>query len=107
MKAATFLHVLEGIGRAVDPRIGAAIDAGKALAHAKSADDRAAAILAEVDNGLQLAGDLSGKDAIADPALRALIEKYVRDGFELHAYIEAHKAAAAPAAAGATGSTGE
>lgn len=108
-KASTFLHILEGIGRAVDPRIGTAIDGVKAIHDAKG-DARVAAILREVDTSLELAGDYSGKDAISDPALRALLRKYVEDGQALHAYIETHKAK--PVAGDVTGqvttgSTGE
>jgi hypothetical protein len=102
-KLGTFLHIVEGIGRVADPRIAQAIDAGKAIAHAKGAD-RVSAVMTEIDTSLDLAGDLSGKAAVSDPALRALVKKYVEDGIALHAYIESHKAqqaqpGAAPSAA--------
>lgn len=112
-KWGTFGHILEGIGRAADPRIGQAIDAGKALHSAKSSSERVTAIMQEMDASLSLAGDISGKAALSDPALAALAKKYVEDGLALHAYIEAHKAKAATASASAadlgivTGSTGE
>ncbi len=99
MSKTTILHVLDMFGHAVDPRVGAAIDAGKAIAHAGSDVDRSAAIIEAVNEGLQVAGDYSGKDALGDPALQALLDKYIRDGFELRAFIDAKKKAAAAVAA--------
>jgi hypothetical protein len=111
-KFSTLAHILEGVGRVVDPRIGQAIDAGKAIAHAKSGDERAAAVMAEIEASLALAGDYTGKAALQDPALAALAKKYIEDGIALHAYIEAHKAKQPVASSAAQlgvlhGSTGE
>jgi hypothetical protein len=96
VKWKTFGKAAEVIARMAVPHAGEVIDAGKAIAHAHSSGDRALAIMTEIDAALDAAGDLSGKSAVNDPALRALLHKYVEDGLALHQYIEAHKAAAAP-----------
>jgi hypothetical protein len=94
-KLKTFARIVDPILRATVPGASEAIDAGKAIVHAKTDQERAAAVIAEIDADLQAAGDLSGKAALADPMLRALLHQYVQDGFALHQYIEAHKANAA------------
>lgn len=108
----TFGHIAEGIARIAYPPAGAIIDGAKAI-HNDHGPDRSADILAEIDASLVAAGDLSGKSVLADPAVRALAQKYAEDGIALHFLIEAKKKAAALAPATAAdlglpaGSTGE
>lgn len=108
----TFAHVAEGIARIAYPPAGAIIDGAKAI-HDDHGPDRSIDILAEIDSSLVAAGDLTGKSVLADPAVRALAQKYAQDGLALHALIEAKKAAklAAPATGAdlgvPAGSTGE
>lgn len=108
-KGATFLHILEGIGRVADPRIGMVIDGVEAARAAKTGTEKAADIEAAITQSLAVAGDYSGQAALSDPALAALTRKYIDDGLALHAYIEAHKAQppAAVPPLGAAGSSVE
>jgi hypothetical protein len=92
MKWKTLGHVFEGVARVVYPPAGTIIDGAKAI-KAAHGEDRAAALLEEIDTSLVTAGDLSGKAALADPAVRALARKWAQDGLELHDLIEQTKKA--------------